>query len=222
MTYWKISEHERVTSPQAQALVDNQSESPGRVVRDVSGNLVSVDARFINFGDIRAEGIDLDASSRIETRAGELTPSLSLTLTTKFRAAFQPGAPLQDRLGKPVFGDVWAPRLKANASLGWRRGPFSASVTARYLGHYLDYQTPANSNQLGGYALWDASASIALGELLGLNTPGLERSEFSVTAVNLFNRDPQYSNAGFGSIGYDSQGYDILGRFVTARLRFRW
>jgi iron complex outermembrane recepter protein len=220
LTYWKISEHDRVTRPAVQALVDNPLEFPGRVVRDAAGNLIFLDATFINFGDIRAEGLDFDASDTVATPFGELTPSLSVTLTTKFRAALQPGSPLEDRLGKPVLGDVWAPRLKANASLGWRRGPLSASVTARYLGHYLDYQASVpNSNRLGGYALCDASATIALGELLGLKTPGLERSEFSITAVNMFNRGPQFSNSG---LGFDPQEFDMLGRFVTARLRLRW
>lgn len=219
-TYWKVSEHNRVTNPNALALVDNETTFPDRVVRDAAGNLVSLDTSFLNFGDLRAEGIDVDASYKLSTRIGEFLPSLSVTLTTKFRAALQPGSPLEDRLGKAFFADVWAPRLKANASLGWHRGPFSSSLTARYLGRYLDYQDfGPNSNRLGDYILWDASAQVALADLLGLKGPDLRGAQFSVSAVNLFNRGPQFSNSGFG---YDPAEFDILGRFVTARLRLSW
>ena len=219
-TYWKILEHDRITTPSGQALVDDETAFPGRVIRDPAGNLVSIDATFVNFGDLRAEGIDFDATDRFHTRLGEFTPSLSVTVTTKFEGAFQPGGPLEDRLGKPVLGDVWAPRLKANASLGWHRGPFSVSGAMRYLGRYRDYQDfGPNSNRLGGYALWDASANLVLGDLLGLKTPGLKRTELSISAVNLFDRGPQFSNSG---LGYDPEQFDILGRFVTARLRLAW
>jgi iron complex outermembrane recepter protein len=221
-TYWNIHEQNRITTLDAQMLLDNEALFPGKLIRDASGRLVSLDNRFLNFGDLQAAGVDVDLAYNFETPLGQWTPSLSLTKTTRFEAAITPGSPLENRLSRATDADAWAPALKATANLGWHRGSFSASVTGRYLGRYLDYQEPANNNHLGNYWLADASLRIALDQYVRGRWPRLSGADLSISAVNLFNRGPQYSNLGFGVFGFDPAEYDILGRLVTVRLGARW
>jgi iron complex outermembrane recepter protein len=221
-TFWHITENNRINSLTAQVVVDNEALFPGRVTRDAAGNIVGIDITSINFGTLRANGLDADVGYLVDTDLGTFTPSVSLTITTRFENALLPGQALVDRLSKASLTDVWAPKYKANANLGWTHGAFAATLTGRYLGRYLDYQTPPNNNHLGNYWLLDASASVNVGKLLRQESPVLGQTVFSVSAANILKRGPQFSNFQSGIFGYDPEEFDILGRYVTARLATRW
>ena len=225
-TYWEIKEADRIATLSAAAIVlavaGEPGLFPGRVVRDAAGNITLVDRRSLNFGELDAHGIDVDVVYKLATPYGEFTPSASLAMTTKFKAAIVPGAPPVSRLDTPLLADAWAPKYKATARLGWNFDAYSATITGRYLGRYLDYQTPVNTNHLGDYWLWDAALKVKVGTLFDWPHPLGKHTELSITAVNLLNRGPQYSNYGSGAIGYDQLQYDILGRFISVRLATNW
>jgi hypothetical protein len=202
--------------------VANQALFPGFVTRDAAGNLTAVKATFLNFGALEASGVDADLHYRFETPDGVFSPGASLAVVTKFEAALRPGDPLANRLSVATLQDAWAPRVRATGNLGWQSGAFSATLTGRYLSRYLDYQTPVNSNHLGDYWLWDASLRVGVGQLLGLHQPLLEQSDITISAVNAFDRGPQYSNYSSGQIGYDASQFDILGRVISVKLATHW
>jgi iron complex outermembrane receptor protein len=221
-TFWHLEENDRLSQIDQQTLLTNPTLFPGHIVRDAAGNLVSIDVSPVNFGALIAEGVDLDGRYTLNTAYGDFTPELSMTITTKFMAALQPGQPLIDRLGAATASDAWAPQYKATARLGWNFGPYSASFAGRYLGSYLDYQTPINTNQLGDYWLWDVSAKIDVGSMMNWQDAPLSHTDLSVSVINLLDRGPQYSNYNFGSIGYDPQEFDMLGRYVSVSLAVHW
>jgi iron complex outermembrane receptor protein len=221
-TYYWLNEDNRVSAPTAAALLANPTLFPGRVVRDAMGKLLSLDESSINFGSLRSEGFDIDLSYTWATPLGDVRPLVDVTATTKFLAAVRPDQPLVNRLSTATFADAWAPRWKGAAGAAWNRGPFSASLSGRYLGRYLDYQPPANGHQLGNFVLWDAYARYDLGRDL-FNRTGFGKSAYvAVAAKNLFDRSPQYSNALGGNIGYDPFQADLLGRLVTITFGAAW
>jgi len=221
-TYWWLNEDNRISVPTVAALLANPTLFPGRIVRDATGQLVSIDESSINFGGLRSQGFDIDLSYTWQTPLGDVHPFADVTATTKFLAAIRPDQPLVDRLGTATFADAWAPRWKGAAGVGWNRGPFSASLSGRYLGRYLDYQPPANGHHLGGFVLWDAYARYDLGRDLFAQNRFAKNTYVAIAATNLFDRPPQYSNAVFGFIGYDPVQADLLGRLVTITLGAAW
>jgi iron complex outermembrane recepter protein len=218
--YWWLGEDNRISNPTIAAVLGNPDIYPGRTVRDASGVLLLVDTSAANFGALRAEGFDLDLKYGFTTAWGEFTTSAAWVMTTKFMAAVTPGAPLINRLGQATLFDAWAVKNKASLGLGWREGRYFAHATARYLGSYRDYETtPANTNRLGDYALFDLSGGIDLSNLG--RSKYLKHAALTASVVNLFDKSPQYSNALFGN-GYDTSQADILGRVARVGLTLDW
>src|SRR5262249_52819088 len=127
-SFWHVEMANRISGLAAQAIVNAESLFPQFVQRDASGNIVGIQQIFVNFGELKAEGIDLDVGYRLATPLGTFTPALSATVTTRFLAAVRPGDPLVDRLNMATASDAWAPKWKATARMGWQRDAFSANV----------------------------------------------------------------------------------------------
>jgi iron complex outermembrane receptor protein len=219
-TYWHLDEDNRIISPTIPAIVNNPDAFPGRVVRDASNHLVSLDLSAVNYGALHASGYDVDAKYRFDTSAGRFEPSVSLTYFTKYTAAITPGSPLVNRLGFATQSDAWSPRLKGTARLGWSLAPFTVGVAARYTGQYLDYQPVVNNNHPGGFTLWDLSARVDLARVLGHRW--LREPYISLAISNVADRKPDYSNFNNRVTGYDPFQNDVIGRLVTLQVGARW
>ena len=221
INYWRLQEENRIANPSLQAIIAFPDIFPGRVTRNPgTGAIQSVINTPANFGALRADGFDIAVAYAFTTQIGKFTPSVDWVLTTKYDAAITPGAPLVDRLSLASDLDAWAPRHKAVLSLDWQKGRYSARAAGRYVGSYLDYQTIANTNRIGNFALWDISGRV---DLTGL-VPGLrfKQAFLSASITNLFDKEPQFSNFRGGSFGYDPSQADILGRFVRVGIGLDW
>ncbi len=211
--FWHMTEDDRIVAPRPQTLINFPTVFPGRVVRDpTTGDILSVDARFVNFGTLNAEGFDLGARYQIESHVGTVTPSVDWTIVTKFDASLRPGAPIADRLSQGTPDDAWAVRNKGTVALTWKYGEFGARLAGRFIGSYKDYQDVPNSNRLGAFWLLDLNATVDLATLAGIKTP--KGALLRVTVSNLLNRSVDYSNYNFGNVGYDPAQYDLLGRLI--------
>ncbi|WP_161633896.1 TonB-dependent receptor [Sphingobium sp. C100] len=214
--HWWLHQGKRViTTLPAQVVVDNADLFPGRAVRDGAGNLTSINISATNYGELDARGFDFRASYEIGFSGFTLIPSVNWTLIHHFEAAVTPGAPLENRLNAATRSDAWAPRHKGTVSLALRNEIISANLQARYVGRYLDYQTPANTNMIGDFITLDAFAKIKVSGLIGENS----RDAFiTLGARNMLNKGPQYSNYANGAIGFDPTQYDIVGRKIQVGL----
>jgi outer membrane cobalamin receptor len=179
-----------------------------------------VDLSSANFGALRAEGFDLNVRYTLETAWGEFSTSADWVRTNKFTAAVTPGAALIDRLGRATLNDAWAVKNKATLGLDFRQGRYSLHAAARYLGSYHDYATtPANTNRLGNYALFDFSGRFDLGGVH--QNKYLQHAALTASIVNVFDKSPQYSNIPLIT-GYDPAQTDILGRVARVGLTLDW
>ena len=234
LTAWHIEENNRLTQLGVDTIIANEASFPGRVVRgtptpqDIQrgfpGPILSVDATTVNFGTLSVSGVDLDVNYKLTTGFGELLPSLSLAQMYKYQAAIVPGSPMVDRLSKATLRDAWAPRAKGTAAFGWKRGAYSANIAGRYVSSYQDYDPLANgrTQTLGDFWLWDASFRCDFGKLLGNTRPYLNGAYLAVGAVNILNKQPQFSTYLFDLVGYDPYQADIRGRYLHAQLGVHW
>ena len=221
VTYWDVVQKNRVTKLQMQTIVDDESLFPGFVTRGPSvngepGPIESIAYVFLNFGALEVAGLDGSVSYQADTAAGNFTPSLAMTYTTRYDAAVLPGAPEVSRLGRADL-DGWAPRTKSTLALNWSRAAASAVVSVRYTSRYRDFD---NRRDEGPYYYVDTSAAYDLGPLWKSNPIAVKKLEVRAGAVNLFNRMPDYSS-GYG-YGYDPTEADIRGRFWFINLDTRW
>lgn len=226
LTNFRVLENDRIVQPMPFAIVQDPSAFPASLItraaptpqdmaQGFAGQIQSVNASYLNFGALLVEGYDLDANYKFDTSIGTFSPSLAVTEIYKYVSA-TPGTPLQNRLGF-ASDDAFATRWKGTVSMGWTQGPWSATVAGRYLSHYEDYDL---ARTLGDYWLFDASLRYNFGKAFGSKDPLLGNAYASVSVVNAFDRQPQYSNL-FGA-GYDPNQWDIRGRFVSLSVGTRW
>src|SRR5262249_24589295 len=151
------------------------------------GPIQSVDVTYVNFGALDVSGFDFDLSYPYQSKFRQWSPSLSVTEIYKYLAAIIPGSPQIDRVSR-ANTDAWAPRWKGTAALGWKLGPYSANVDARYVGRYQDYAPLSNGTvqTLGNFWLYDFNARYEVGKALAPAASYLAGSYFSVGVVNAF------------------------------------
>ncbi|MEJ0037816.1 MAG: TonB-dependent receptor [Gammaproteobacteria bacterium] len=227
MTYWSVDQSNRVSLLLPQAIVNNEAVFPGRVqrgptVNGVPGAITFVDRSYLNVGELKVAGVDGNVDYAWRTRFGEWTPRLSVTYTEKYDTQLTPDSAVVDMTSRANIL-AWAPRWRGAVTVGWKNGPYSASVAGRYVGRYLDYQDwGANNQKIGNFWLADVSASVELGQALGLGGGAFSKAFASVAVANVFNSLPDWSYYQFSGLGYDPTQYDIIGRMAQFNLGVRW
>jgi iron complex outermembrane receptor protein len=213
-----------------QVIIDNPALFPGAVIRGPRtaqdqqlgylGQIIQFNDLYYNFGDLRISGVDADIHYALPTRFGEFTPSIAVSNIYRWESAILPGQPAIDAVSRATFSGVgWAPRWKGTATLAWKKGALSASLSGRYLGKYLDYQESVpNNNQIGNSWILDASAHYEFGEWPARWQPWIKRAYLSVGAVNLTNKIPPFS---YEASWYDVEQYDIRGRYYFLNVGLR-
>jgi iron complex outermembrane receptor protein len=221
LTGWRLTIENAINLPNAQFLVNNESQFPGRVTRGPAppggvGDIVSVDGTYLNFGTLRERGIDGTIDYRLRTSWGEFIPAAAATYMTKFSGASSPGGPDVDRLSRANADGIFAPRVKANVSLGWNPAiPVKLGVTGRYIGSYFDY-TP--TRKIGDIWYVDGFVDVALEPAFNLGKGALAGARLIVSATNLADKLPTWSTH---FRGYDVYNYDLVGRTVLVQLQLR-
>lgn len=215
-------------------LINMENLFPGAVVRaeptatdkanGYAGVITTIFDTFQNFGTFDVAGVDLGLSWKVATdRHGSFRPSFAATYMQEYKYQLAPGTkPIETTSQANLTG--WAPRWKANVSLGWQDGPVQATVVGRWVGTYSDYDdfNPATPvRKLGNFWMFDANLRYNLGRTLVSNSPWLSQAYVAIGGVNIFNRLPSYSYYQ-GNLGYDPTQYDIRGRYIYAQIGTRF
>jgi hypothetical protein len=222
LTYWRLKIENAINLPQTQFLINNEATYPDRITRGPAppggvGQIISVDGTYLNYGTMREEGYDGSIDYRFTTAWGDFIPAAAATYFTKFTGASSPGGPDVDRLSRANADGIFAPRVKANVSLGWNpASPYKLGVTGRYIGRYWDY-TPTRT--IGDIWYFDAFADVALEPAFNLRKGSLFGARLIVSGTNLANKLPTWSTH---FRGYDIYNYDLVGRTIFAQLQFRY
>jgi len=210
-TYWNIRENQNIQNLPADTIVANPSLFAGRITRAPDGTLIAVNDTVLNFGIIDVSGIDYQFKYIQSTPMGEFAPTLNASQTLQYTGSLIPGAPPTNRLSQATDDGNWAPKWKVSVGLGWSLGPWSATAMDRFVGTYTDYDS---TRTIGDFWLFDTSLRYEFRRASGW----FREAHAELGAVNLFNRQPQYSNYDFGGVGYDPAQADIRGRFMYLRV----
>jgi outer membrane receptor protein involved in Fe transport len=223
ISWWSLVIDNAITLPNAQFIIDNEPSYPGRVARAPStanavGPITAVDRTYINFGEMRERGWDGSIDYSFDTAVGRFAPSAAATYMTKFRGASAPGLAPVDRLSRANSDGIFAPRMKATASLAWEPAPtVKAWIAGRYVGRYHDY-APLVTHTLGDFWYLDASLDISLESAFRQPKGSMGGLRLIVSATNLADKSPTWSTH---FRGYDIYNYDLIGRTVFVRLQMR-
>jgi iron complex outermembrane recepter protein len=198
-----------------------------RIERDpVTNEILHVDNIFLNINEARVKGADLELRysrnvSFFEDRAESITFRI-LGSWLDENSITNLGAPKVDRAGET--GSLSMPEYRANASVSYTSGPWSAYVQYRWIGSGKRRAAEVegidiDDNTISSAAYTDVNLAYAW-------TRGDGEVEVFANATNLFDKDPPIA-ANFSDFpGTGAQTnvnlFDILGRRYVAGVRLRF
>jgi iron complex outermembrane receptor protein len=198
------------TSEQVDALLN--SGLPLNAQINPSEVTFIADERRQNLGSTLVRGVDFNVSYRRSSAWGELQAGVAGEYFTEYETAPAPGAPAVNVLGRINYPQ----RYRAQATLGWRRGPFDI-VT--YINHNDSYvqNTTSPHRKVGDHTTVDLHFGIELDQ--AFRPAVLEGTMLALDVRNLFDNEPPFVDL---PGGYDPQVANPIGRLIGLTLRKAW
>lgn len=165
-------------------------------------NLVLINARRVNVGQVDTNGLDFDISYDLETAAaGSFNFRLLGTRFFKYKTT-EIGQPTFDRLNT-IYNP---PKLRARAMVGWDYEGFSSTITANYTNAYENNLSTLVPD-VDAYTTFDLDLGYRF------DGSGLTRDlRVGLNVRNLFDKDPPLVDV---SGAYDASVASALGRVVA-------
>lgn len=182
------------------------------VANGLPGRLLGIDATTLNFGEVVVRGVDLQSTYRFSSdRLGDFVWSLNGSYIDSYKVALLPGQPATEQVGHANRAG-YPVSFKGNTSLGWTgHGGLGASLLARYLHSYLDYD---GVGRLPSQWWFDVQASYDFGRG---GITALDGLSAALGVINLSNNQGDYADS---FAGYDFQQADLRGRFFYLQLKY--
>lgn len=219
LDYYDIKIDDVITTIAPQDLVNRcyngNLDLCSKVERDSAGNLVRTMSTYVNLAEYHTDGIDAEASYASD--ADLWVPGATGRVMMRLVGTWVNSLTTDDGVTKIEYVEsqgysfgLGVPKLRVNASLGWKGEVFGANLRARYISAGDYNSTVAISNNH-----IDAFTYVDLGLTADLAHYGANGVELYANATNLFDKDPPV-----GSLY--SPYYDVIGRYVTVGARYRF
>ena len=198
------------------------ADTIARVVRsNVDNHIASVHGGYVNIGMERTSGLDASANYRLDTPLGLFRFTANYTRVSTHERRDAPDAALVDMLAINSGYDI--PRDKFNASAGWERNGWDATVYASRLGRiptdesywYQDWDEDYLP-EVEAYlpAIWRYNASVGY----KVN----DRARVSLVVNNLTNAMPPRDFSNIDYPFYNFNWYDTIGRAWFLNLTWKF
>ncbi len=223
LDYYSIKRNNEITTIDLTFLLANEELFPGRVTRGpnlpadpagIPGPIQSVNLIYANLSETETAGVDAELRWRIPlAEYGKLTLAGYAAYTDKYKFAVEPGAEMVN-----YNGTHNQPRVVANGSAVWERGPWSAGVGFNYVGKNLWIGSPfqtcsAAVNSVGGCVIkpWTTM------DLMARYT-GFKNWTVRAGIKNVQNKRPplDMNNTELYNLVY----HNILGKIYTASINY--
>lgn len=215
--FWDIKKVDAIRTPTAAQLIANESYFPDRIIRGPNlpgdpagwaGPVTSFDTRVINVAAQESNGYDLQVSYRLPLeKLGTFTYSARVNYTDQIITRITPTSPATDAAGTRNGALHW----RGSTSLFWERDAWRAGINGRYIDSYVTETTAPSpqfptangrdGDRIGSDLTWDLQVGYRIPYS---NTARGWRSfltgtDWTVGAINVFNRTPPWYSVGFYS-----------------------
>lgn len=172
--WFEIRRRDQIDRFSAQQVINNElvpnyvggsvvrNPNPAAFLIDANGNpipgtgpLESTTRRFLNLGETRVRGVDLEVNAAMNLGGGKLSFSSNNTWIIRYDYQLQKGAPFFNGAGNFLLFET--PRLRSTSTLTYRIGEASMFARYNYTGGW-DYGDPTVAN---GCYLTPTSATLA-------------------------------------------------------------
>lgn len=171
---WEIRRRSQIDRFSAQQVIGNEftpgyiggsvvrNSNPASFLIDANGNpipgtgpLESTTRRFLNLGETRVKGVDLEANASMQLDGGKLSFNGIATWTIRYDYQLEKGGPFVNGAGNFYLFET--PRLRANGTISYAKNDWSVFARLNYTGGW-DYNDPTVAS---GCYLAATSATLA-------------------------------------------------------------
>lgn len=173
-----------------------------------------IDDRLRNLARVQTSGLDFSLSYALDSDLGSLGFSLGGTyLFEQLEQLIETDEPF-DLVGT-VFNP---PDLKLRSSISWGYEGFTTNFAVNYMDGFSDERVDPVAD-VSSWTTVDLNISYNTGDLRGL----FGNTTFSLSALNLFDRDPPFVASFFGrEINYDPANASPVGRAIAFQITKSW
>jgi iron complex outermembrane receptor protein len=174
-----------------------------------------LDGRRSNAARLTTRGVDLSLQTEWPSRFGRFQFDLAANFVFEWKTAPSSSAPLIDSVDR-IFNPV---SKQATARLTWQRAPWSATLTSRYTGSYVNdtLSQPLRNMRVDDYLVHDAVVAYSFDDAW---SSGLNDVRVTLGVQNLLDEAPPLAlNT---NIVFDPQYASALGRYWTLSLAKHW
>jgi iron complex outermembrane recepter protein len=190
-----------------------------------SGPLESTTRRFLNLGETRVKGVDVQFDASTTLGGGRLSFNTIATWTIRYDYQLNRGGSFVNNAGNFYINEV--PRLRGNATLNYAKGNWSGFVRGNYTSGW-DYGDPTVANQC---YLAPTSPTLAyLGRCqvdslttidVGASYRGIKNLSVSLLVRNIENRKAPY-DPGQTTLGFNPTFHNPFGSNINLSANYRF
>lgn len=216
--YYDIKLAGAISTLEPQAIVDRcaagNADLCNFVKRNGAGTIQSITQAQINLGNVKTNGVDVEAAYVAPLGTGHLT--LRLLSTYVAHLTTDDGVTAIDHAGDVGADAGGIPHWRATGSISYDQGPLSLYLAGRYVGGgKYDHTASIANNDIPGVFYLDGSLQFTVKDT------GRKRIELTLSANNLLDKAPPIApSAFFIPIATNAALYDVIGRTFTAGVRF--
>ncbi len=215
--YWQINRTNGIAFLDLKTLNANYASFQDSFIRDPAGNLVAIDNRGVNAGEIQTKGLELGAKFNVKVADSRIFGGIDGTYLLNRKSKLLPGSEFsQNEVGKFIRDGDIPLRWKHVASLGYSAGPWSTTLFQRYFAGYTDNVAPGVENGTVTPVNLQTKVKPFLVHDLTVTYTGIKNLTVNAGIKNLFNTKPPFS------VVYDSDtgaGSSWEPRVADPRLR---
>jgi iron complex outermembrane recepter protein len=179
-----------------------------RFLRNPDGSPFAIWDFKENLGEVKTDGIDLSLVWRLpKSDLGGLTLSMDGTWLHSYKYQNEKDGDFEENVGR--FGGTYVKfRWQHALTLGWKSGPWGATVANSYKTGYLDQ---GGGRDVEAYSLWNITGSYE----------GIKGLSLMAGIKNLFDKDPPLSvQSTLFQQGFDARYTDPVGRALYMRASY--
>ena len=226
MDWWSIKREGTIQLLALRTLLENVNLFPERFTTDSTGRLV-IDQRWLNAGETETEGVEVSLKGAFDALGARWTAGLEGTYLIKKRSRVLASAPFgASEVGQFSFAGDLGLRWKHTASLSYKRGDWSSTVSQIHKSGYNDQVLPGVAS--GRVTPPDFNAKVKDYTTYNLSATYSGIKNLSVTGLvkNLFDKDPPFaatydSNFGSGS-SWEPRVADPRGRAFVVNVEYKF
>jgi iron complex outermembrane receptor protein len=222
--WWEIERLETIQAAARDVLIDNYDQFVANWIRDASGEVVSIDRRYINSGGSLTSGIELDSSLRGELAGGNWQVSFNGSYIDTFKTKGLATLPWTDNLVGDYVRYYNLPiKWKHTLGFAWIKGDWAHNFTQVYRHSYKDELPISVRNGTYVPSGWNPKVDSYTIYNYSVSWTGLDKLKVSAGVRNLFDEDPPFTahqNDYAAGAGWETRIADPRGRSYTLALQY--